>query len=176
MIEFRKATEKDIDKIEEIYLEIHYLEERGETTTGWVRGVYPVRKTALSSLQRGDLFVLEADGEVKGSAIINKIQVPEYCNGNWRTKAPDDEVMVLHTLVISPKAGRKGYGKYFVEFYENYARKNGCLFLRMDTNEKNVRARAMYKKLGYYEAGIVPCNFNGIENIQLVLLEKTLCD
>ena len=44
----------------------------------------------------------------------------------------------------------------------------------MDTNARNVRARAMYAKLGYVEADIVPCVFNGIEGVQLVCLEKTL--
>ena len=37
----------------------------------------------------------------------------------------------------------------FVEFYEQYALSNGCPYLRIDTNERNARARAMYKKLGY---------------------------
>ena len=32
----------------------------------------------------------------------------------------------------------------------------------------------MYQKLGYEEIGIVPCVFNGIEGVQLVLLEKRL--
>ena len=34
--------------------------------------------------------------------------------------------------------------------------------------------RALYRKLGYTETGIVPCDFNGIEGIRLVLLEKPL--
>ena len=32
----------------------------------------------------------------------------------------------------------------------------------------------MYKKYGYTEIGIVPTVFNGIEDVQLVLLEKYL--
>ena len=46
--------------------------------------------------------------------------------------------------------------------------------LRIDTNARNVAARAMYKKLGYKEIGIVPTVFNGIPDVQLVLLEKYL--
>jgi hypothetical protein len=46
----------------------------------------------------------------------------------------------------------------------------------MDTNARNTRARAMYKRLGYSEPDIVPCVFNGIEGVQLVLLEKMLTD
>ena len=34
--------------------------------------------------------------------------------------------------------------------------------------------RRLYQKLGYAEPDIVPCIFNGIPNVQLVLLEKKL--
>ena len=57
-------------------------------------------------------------------------------------------------------------------WYENYARKHGCPYLRMDTNERNRTARALYAKLGYTEPGIVDCRFNGIPGVQLVCLEK----
>jgi len=79
---------------------------------------------------------------------------------------------VLHTLVVSPKAARRGYGEAFVRFYEDYAREAGCSVLRIDTNERNLRARAMYKKLGYRESDMVPCRFNGMDGVHLVLLEK----
>ena len=68
----------------------------------------------------------------------------------------------------------KGYGRAFVEYYETYARENGCTELRIDTNARNEVARAMYKKHGYTEIGIVPTVFNVIEGVQLVLLEKYL--
>ena len=56
----------------------------------------------------------------------------------------------------------------------NNAKENGCKCLRMDTNELNKNARSFYNKLGYSEAGILPCVFNGIPGIRLVMLEKVL--
>lgn len=82
--------------------------------------------------------------------------------------------MVLHTLVVDLDAGRGGIGSGFVKFTENYAGKCGCSVLRIDTNEKNGAARRMYGKLGYIESDIVPCVFNGINGVNLVLLEKKL--
>ena len=81
---------------------------------------------------------------------------------------------MLHTLVIDPASAGKGYGRAFIEYYEAYARETGCTELRIDTNARNVVARAMYKRHGYTEIGIVPTVFNGIEGVQLVLLEKYL--
>ena len=170
----RKATGADIDAVSALFEEIHSAEESGKVTIGWIRGVYPVRATAEAALARSDLFVQEDGGEIVGTAIINQLQVECYADGAWEYAAPESEVMVLHTLVIAPRLTRKGLGKKFVAFYEEYAMQNGCKYLRMDTNARNVNARALYKKLGYAEVDVVPCEFNGIPGVQLVLLEKYL--
>ena len=170
----RKAEAGDIDAVEAVYDEIHSAEEAGELTIGWIRGVYPVRATAEAALQRGDLFVLEDGGQVRGAAVINQIQVDVYAGAPWKHAAEDNEVLVLHTLVISPESGRKGYGKRFIRFYEDYASEHGCPELRIDTNARNLTAREMYRKLGYEEIAVVPTEFNGISGVDLVLLEKYL--
>ena len=170
----RKALESDIPAVAAIYDKLHTEEEAGRATIGWIRGVYPTEDTARQALSRGDLFVQEDGGAIVGAAIINQTQVDAYYGGPWQYAAEDNKVMVLHTLVIDPDAAGRGFGKQFVAFYEDYAIQNGCKVLRMDTNSRNLRARAMYGRLGYREAGIVPCVFNGIAGVALVLLEKML--
>jgi GNAT superfamily N-acetyltransferase len=172
---FSLATPDDIDAIEDLYDEIHDAEEAGSATVGWIRGVYPTRATALDALARGDLYVERDElGSIIASAIINSIQVPAYTLAAWRHQVADNEVLVLHTLVVSPSRARHGFGRAFVEFYEKTAAQLGCPELRIDTNARNSRARAMYASLGYKEVGIVPCTFNGIPDVQLVCLEKWL--
>ena len=173
-MEFRKAAAGDLDAIAAIYDRIHTREEAGGTCVGWVRGIYPTRATAEAALAAGDLFVLEDGGTVAAAARINQEQVPEYRDACWQADAPDSEVMVLHTLTVDPARGGGGYGTAFVAFYEDWARSHGCPHLRMDTNVKNARARRLYAHLGYREAGVIPCVFNGITGVQLVCLEKNL--
>ena len=170
----RKANETDLEAISTIYEKIHDLEEKGKQTIGWIRNIYPTNQTAREAIKRKDMFVLEKKGKVIASAIINQQHVDVYKKGKWHYQVQDKHVCVLHTLVISPDISGKGYGKIFVKFYEDYARKMGWDELRMDTNERNQIARSLYKKLGYQEIGIVPTVFNGIPNINLVLLEKHL--
>ncbi len=170
----RLATEKDIKAIAKIYEDIHTDEESGKLTIGWQRGVYPTESTAAESVAKGEMFVCERDGTVVAAGKINKEQVDVYADGEWEFPAADKDIMVLHTLVVSPSAMTGGIGREFVEFYEQFAIENGCPYLRMDTNERNERARGFYKKVGYKEIGIVPCKFNGIEGVNLVLLEKKL--
>lgn len=171
---FRKAALSDLDTISSIYDAIHSREEAGLSTIGWVRFVYPTRATAEQAIRAGDMFVLELDGRVIAAARINQQQGEEYKQATWSCKVDDCKVMVLHTLVVSPDVAGLGHGTQFVSFYEEYAARQGCTCLRMDTNQRNTAARALYKKLGYHEVSVVPCTFNGIEGVHLVCLEKTL--
>ena len=170
----RKAERKDLEAVDGLYQEIHDAEAAGLITTGWIRGIYPIRETAEAALTRDDLFVLEENGRVFGSGIINQLQVDVYQGAPWKYQAPDEQVCVLHTLVISPAARGQGYGRAFIRFYESYALRHGCSELRIDTNERNLAARAMYRKYGYQEIDVIPTTFNGIEGVRLVLLEKQL--
>ena len=193
-MKFRKATINDLDAIEGIYDRIHDCEEAGITTIGWIRSIYPKRETAEAALERGDLYVCEltaadanettgsadaagqSDAEVRiaATAIINKIQVDVYADVSWAHSVPDEQVAVLHTLVVDPELRFSGIGGAFVGFYEEEAQRMGCTELRMDTNERNAIARKFYAGLGYKEVGIVPTVFNGIPGVNLVMLEKPI--
>jgi len=168
----RKANAADIPDVAAIFEEILTEEEQGRMTVGWVRGVYPTAETAEAAIQAGDLYVMEKDGHIVAAARINQQQVPEYADADWEYSVSDEKVLVLHTLVVSPSVNGRGLGREFVKFYEEMGKETGCPYLRMDTNEKNVRARTLYGKLGYREAGIVDCLFNGIPGVHLVCLEK----
>lgn len=170
----RKATSQDLDAVAQIYGDIHTEIEAGRLSVGWIRSIYPTIRTAEAALERDDLFVAEDGGEIVGAAIINRRQEEAYAGAAWNYAAPPERVMVLHTLVIAPKHFGKGFGPRFVEYYEDYARSHGCSVLRLDTNVINLRAKAMYIRLGYTAVEAVPCDFNGLPNIRLLLLEKDL--
>lgn len=118
----RKATEKDIQAVSRIYDEIHTEEEAGRVTIGWIRDIYPTEKTAEMALEKGDLYVLEDDGVVVAAGRLNQQQEPSYAEADWEYDAKEQEVMVLHTLVVSPTIENHGYGRAFVSFYEEFAK------------------------------------------------------
>ena len=170
----RKATLDDLDAISAIYDAIHDREEAGLAVIGWDRAIYPTRASGEAAILAGEMYVLEEEGRVLAAAKINQKQEESYAQGTWTHDAAANEVLVLHTLVVHPEAAGRGIGKRFVAFYEECAARMACPYLRMDTNARNAAARALYKKLGYIEVSIVPCVFNGIAGVNLVLLEKTL--
>ena len=171
----RKAMQAEVPAVAGIYDRTLLKEEAGQVTIGWLRGVYPTEQTARAALAADDLFVMEADGVICATARINQVQVPEYRNADWRyADVPENEIMVLHTLVVDPLCAGGGFGTAFVSFYEQYAKAHACRYLRMDTNVINKAARRFYAKLGFYESGVIGCVFNGIPGVKLVCLEKKL--
>lgn len=172
----RLAAMEDLAAITAIYEAVHTQEEMGNTTTGWIRGVYPTGETVRQAFAAGDLYVLEENGVICAAARVNTEQVPEYANAAWTEDAPADRVLVLHTLAVHPDHGRSGLAKQMVAFYEQEAIRRNRPYLRMDTNARNLRARKLYASLGYREADIVGCEFNGIPDVKLVCLEKTIKD
>lgn len=170
----RKAREADIAAVAQIFEMIHDEEEAGRLTIGWERQTYPTEKTAQAALAADELYVLEEGGEILATARINREQMPAYEFAAWEHDAPPDQVLVMHTLCVRPSAAGRGLGSAFVRFYEELALESGCPYLRIDTNERNANARRLYKKLGYKEIGIVPCEFCGIAGVNLVCIEKKL--
>lgn len=107
-------------------------------------------------------------------AIINREQGEKYKDVNWAYDAPKDEVMVLSTLVVSPRVAGEGIGTKFISFYENYALESGCRYLRLDTNENNVYVRKLYEKLGYKEASTLSSEFYVPGRINLAFSEELI--
>ena len=168
----RKATINDLEAVECLYEKMHDAKEAGLICTNWKRGIYPSRATALSALKQDSLFVMEENGRLIGSAIINREQRDIYAGAPWEHIVPDEQVCVLHTMMVLPEESGKGHGGEFLVFYEEYARQHGCSELRVDTSEINAPARSMYRNHGYKEIGIAPANLSGIPDIRLVMLEK----
>ena len=171
----RNAVARDLEAVAAIYDRIHTHQEQGKTVIGWQRGIYPTCQTAQAALERGDLFVMESeDGKILGSAIFNQRQDDFYFDAPWEYPAEPEQVMVMHTLTVDPDVQHKGCGSAFAAFYEAYALSRGCRYLHIDTNERNVTARDFYRRRGYREIGVVPCDFNGLLGVRLGLLEKKL--
>ena len=58
----------------------------------------------------------EEDGEVYGCVNLNGEQLAEYAALNWSVPADPEDVMVIHTLCISPRWAGRGKAREFVAF------------------------------------------------------------
>ncbi len=170
----RKAEEKDLLGVETIYNQVLDHEAASVSYTNWKKGLYPTKADAKRAWSQGTLFVGEEDGELFGSIILNHIQPKEYSNISWEIPAEGNAVLVIHTLCIRPNCSKKGYGRAFVAFAEEYARSLQCSVIRLDTYEGNQLAIQLYSKLGYTLAGKCLFHFQEVIWETLVCMEKDM--
>lgn len=158
----RQAVAADLDSIEEGYRD-HFLHEKKHGAyTVFQEGVYPTRRDAEKALQDGALYVYQENGVVMGSIILNGQQPDEYRKINWPSQADDEEVNVIHLLMVRPCAGGKGIGSALVNYAVEIARKHSCTAVRLDTGEQNIPAASLYKKLGFQLAAVSSIKVGGI--------------
>ncbi|KXL51742.1 TDP-fucosamine acetyltransferase [Anaerotignum neopropionicum] len=169
----RKALDKDLNEVEEIYHQVLDYEAGSVGYTNWQKDLYPTKADAKKALMEGTLFVGEDEtGRLYGSIILNHLQPKEYGNIPWKIVVEDDEVLVIHTLCIRPNCSGKGYGREFVAFAQAYAQKLKCKTIRLDTYEGNLPAIRLYSHLGYQLAGKCLFHFQHLIWETLVCMEK----
>ena len=168
----RKAERADIAAVAASYRELFAYEEAHGKQTNWVPGLYPSENTAQTAWKTGTLYVLEENGVLGGSMILNHIQPPEYRMIDWHCTAEAAKVLVLHTLCIAPSQKGKGYGRQCIEFAMQYAAQIGCKAVRLDTWAENHPAASLYEKAGFRLAGTAPMLLQGTIQEQQIFFER----
>ncbi len=86
--------------------------------------------------------------------------------------ADDSEIL---TLAVAPEARRKGVGASLVTAANVAALVRGASTVHLEVAETNVAARALYKKLGYEEAGRRNAYYMGEGGaVDALVLKRTL--
>lgn len=158
----RKATAQDIDQVEKGYIELLVHEREHGAYTVWQQGVYPTRKTAEDSFTDGNLYVMEENGEVCASMIVNRNQPEEYGDIPWRYDVSDEQVLVIHLLCVRPSKAGQGIGQRMVQFVIEEAKRFHCKTIRLDTGAQNIPAASLYKKMGFELAGTASMAIGGL--------------
>lgn len=171
----RKATFDDIELIEDTYNEHFKHEMAYGAFTIFKKGIYPTRKDSEKAIDVGTLYVYEENNSIAGSIIVDKTQPIEYTKIVWGQTLANDEVMVIHLLMVRPSKSGKGIATSLVRYAIELAVNNSCKALRLDTGSQNIPALSLYKKLGFQIVAAAPMNVgNAIEHSGHLFLEKRL--
>ena len=140
----RKATRGDLDAVEQIYTELLTHERNGVSYSNWQLDLYPTEETARKALEEETLFVLEEEGEICASVILNQEQADFYNEIPWRFEAAPNEVFVIHTLCVPPSRSGKGYATALIDFAKEYAAgRTGASGISSLKTSKNITGRTI---------------------------------
>lgn len=169
-----KGTINDIDELAELYDDLNDFFESSVNYPGWIKGIYPVRETAVEGIEDDSLFVLRVDGCIAGSIILNHKPEEAYRGVKWSFDSDYSDVFVIHTLVVHPRFLKRGIGDELMKFAEEYGRNEGMRSIRLDVSIDNTPAIALYEKHNYTYIDTVDLGLNYPHLIWFRLYEKIL--
>lgn len=98
---------------------------------------------AFDELMRSDVYadgyILESGGKTVGYGLTAKTY----------SREAGGKVLWLEELFVLPQYRSAGLGKEFFQVVETEARRGNFVRIRLEVEEENVRARALYERLGY---------------------------
>ena len=135
-MKIRAAGPEDVEVVAEM------LDEAGE----WPRPFS--RDELLQRIERGELFLVDLDGEPAATFTVLWDDVPF-----WGEQPPD--AAYLHKLTVRPPFRGRGLGVQIVEWVERRAAEAGRIHLRLDCRRDNPGIRDYYERLGFEHRGDV---------------------
>lgn len=153
-VEFILAQLGDVESVAYIYQAIHEDLEKTINYPKWPKDIYPTETSALNAIQNQELYILKVDCQIVGSVILNHDQNTGYEQADWLVNAPEEKVLVIHTLAIHPHLKGQGYAGVMLDHIKKFALQTNHLALRLDLTQGNLPARYLYQKHGFYFTGI----------------------
>ena len=137
MLKIRKATEKDIPRLLELYRQLAFEPEKFKAAP-----VADCKKVlaAAAKVPGYTLLVAEEDGEVVGTTVLAIL--PGFAHGT----APFG---VIEYVVVDEKKRSKGIGKVLMEYCLERAKEAGCYKVMLTSDKRRERAHKFYKTIGF---------------------------
>jgi len=149
------GTMAEADALEKLYDDLNDYFQSGFNYPGWLKGVYPVRETAIAGIADGSLFTLKIRNRIAGSVILNHKPEEAYNQVKWGVEAQDNKIIVIHTLVVHPDFMKQGVAQSLIGFAKDYAAQQNSKAIRLDVSIHNTPAISLYEKSGYRHVGTV---------------------
>jgi ribosomal protein S18 acetylase RimI-like enzyme len=137
MVKIRKATEKDIPRLLELYRQLAFNPE------GYVAApVAECKKilTAAAKVPGYSLLVAEESGEVVGTTVLAIL--PGFAHGTA-------SFGVIEYVVVDEKKRSQGIGKAVMEYCLARAKEAGCYKVMLTSDKRRERAHKFYRSLGF---------------------------
>lgn len=148
-MQLRRAEIEEYGNIRGFYWEVIDLMQGKSNTVGWKKGIYPSDSFIRESLECGELYVLELNGRIAASVILNSRWNEGYEGLPWSIDCIAEEVLVPHALAVHPSFHRQGIGRQVVDRLLDIARSQGKKTVRLDILNGNEAALKLYTGAGF---------------------------
>ena len=139
MVTVRTATEKDIPRILELYLQLAFNPPPDGTPTlppEEYRRVF----AKICALPGYSLLLAEEDGEILGTTVL--VILPGFAHGV-------SPFAVVEYVVVDEAHRRQGIGKLLMDYVIAQAKEAGCYKIMLTSDKRRDEAHEFYRSLGF---------------------------
>ncbi|GEM_PF-148486 len=155
-----KGTLYNIDELEKLYDDLNDYLEATVNYPGWIKGIYPVRETAVEAIKEDSLYVIKKKNQIAGSIILNHTPEAAYDQAKWGIDVDYSCILVVRTLVVHPDFLKQGIASQLMSFAKEYALTHHIKAIRLDVSINNTAAIRLYEKQGYKYIDTVDLGLN----------------
>lgn len=149
MLQFRAADSRDYKNVRAFYDVLIDAMADAEYKPGWEKDIYPTQAFLIGSIEKGELYLGEMDGQLVSCMVVNHEYNDGYREIHWSVEAEDAELLVIHALGVSPAVSGKGIAKQMVQQVLRMAREGSVKTIRLDVLEGNLPAEKAYTGMGF---------------------------
>ena len=99
-IKFKKASIRDLDQIRTLYWRLLDSAPEYGRILQWKKNIYPNDNDWNNYIVNDEMYLILDNINVIGAVAVTNAQSKEYRKIHWRVKANDQEVAVVHLLMI----------------------------------------------------------------------------
>lgn len=149
MLKIRTAVGGDYNSVRDFYYSLIDAMKDAPYQPGWEKDVYPTQAFLIRSIENGELYIGEMDGQIASCMVVNHEYNDGYRDIHWSVEAEDHELLVIHALGVHPMFSGRGIAKQMVQQVIDTARETHMKAIRLDVLEGNLPAEKAYCKLGF---------------------------
>lgn len=149
MLQIRSAGNDDYSDVRSFYASLIETLQEAEYSPGWEIDIYPTQEFLIRSIECGELYIGEAEGQIVSCMVVNHQYNEGYKEVRWSVEAEDSELLIIHLLGVHPMYSGQGVAKQMVQQVIKTAKENGIKTIRLDVLEGNIPAEKSYTKVGF---------------------------
>ena len=139
MATIRAATEDDIPRIQELYLQLAFSPPPIDTPRPSPEALLRVFRE-MNALPGYEILVTEEAGKVIGTTVLAIL--PGFAHGV-------SPFAVIEYVVVDEAYRGKGYGKTLMEYCIDKAKKASCYKIMLTSDNRRTEAHDFYRSLGF---------------------------
>jgi len=136
----RPATEKDIDRILELYRQLALTTAPSEVSRSPSGGNYRQVYDEINAQSGHELLVVEHQGEVIGTMVLIIVPNLSHQAMPWA---------LAENLVVDQRYRRQGFGKLLMDYAIARAKEAGCYRIGLSSDKRRREAHRFYRSLGF---------------------------